>query len=147
MRQNPYNRVKKPLNANMNVVPYIDVMLVLLVIFMVATPMMKTGVDVDLPSEQTQSLETGLQLLVIVTLSDTGKIFMSYDQNTDIAVNNDELINTLLKLQNNSLDNNGLQVMINADQKNDYGSIMALMANIQQAGITKIGLLTGSPTD
>lgn len=147
MRQSPYNRVKKPLNANMNVVPYIDVMLVLLVIFMVATPMMKTGVDVDLPSEQTQSLETGLQLPVIVTLSDTGKIFMSYDQNKDIAVNNDELINTLLKLQNNSLDNNGLQVMINADQKNDYGSIMALMANIQQAGIKKVGLLTGSPTN
>ena len=51
MKQSPYRREKKALNAEMNVVPYIDVMLVLLVIFMVTAPMLITGVDVDLPKE------------------------------------------------------------------------------------------------
>lgn len=146
MRKSPYIRTKKPLNASMNVVPYIDVMLVLLVIFMVATPMMQTGVDVNLPTEQTQSLQTGIQLPVIITLSDDGKLYMSYEQQTDVAVSRDEMINTLLRLQNHTKDNQGLQVMVNADQSNAYGSIMTLMANIQQAGIKKVGLLTSTPT-
>ncbi len=52
VKQNPYSRNRKELNANMNVIPYIDVMLVLLVIFMVTAPMLTTGVDVDLPKHQ-----------------------------------------------------------------------------------------------
>lgn len=145
MRNRPYSRSNKPLNANMNVVPYIDVMLVLLVIFMVATPMMTTGVDVELPKEQTQSLQAGMQLPVVVSLSSEGNIFMSYEEKTNIAVSKKEMIDTLLALQNQTANQQGLQVMINADQNNAYGNIMQLMANIQQTGIKKVGLLTGDP--
>ncbi|MEN6670584.1 protein TolR [Psychrobacter sp. B38] len=146
MKQSPYRREKKALNAEMNVVPYIDVMLVLLVIFMVTAPMLITGVDVDLPKEQTNTMSQS-QLPVIVSLTDSGEIFVSYENNVDLPVTEPELIDTLSTLQNQSSDAGAqpLQVMINADQNNQYGAIMTLMASLQQAGIQKVGLLTGAP--
>lgn len=138
--------MKKALNAEMNVVPYIDVMLVLLVIFMVTAPMLITGVDVDLPKEQTNTMSQS-QLPVIVSLTDSGDIFISYEDNVDLPISEPELIDTLSNLQNQSSDAGAqpLQVMINADQNNQYGAIMTLMATLQQAGIQKVGLLTGAP--
>ncbi|TXD97739.1 protein TolR [Psychrobacter frigidicola] len=146
MKPSPYARKKIALNSDMNVVPYIDVMLVLLVIFMVTTPMMTTGVDVDLPKEQTNTLSQN-QLPVIVSLTGSGEIFISYEDNVDVPISEPELIDTLSNLQaQGSADGlQPLQVMINADQNNQYGAIMGLMANLQQAGIQKVGLLTGAP--
>ncbi|MFZ2844664.1 protein TolR [Psychrobacter sp.] len=146
MKQSPYRREKKALNAEMNVVPYIDVMLVLLVIFMVTAPMLITGVDVDLPKEQTNTMSQS-QLPVIVSLTDNGEIFISYEDNVDLPVSEPELIDTLSNLQSRSSDAGAqpVQVMINADQNNQYGAIMTLMATLQQAGIQKVGLLTGAP--
>ncbi|WP_201594615.1 protein TolR [Psychrobacter vallis] len=146
MKQSPYRREKKALNAEMNVVPYIDVMLVLLVIFMVTAPMLITGVDVDLPKEQTNTMSQS-QLPVIVSLTDSGEIFISYEDNVDLPMSEPELIDTLTTLQTQSSDAGAqpLQVMINADQNNQYGAIMTLMATLQQAGIQKVGLLTGAP--
>ena len=130
----------------MNVVPYIDVMLVLLVIFMVTAPMLITGVDVDLPKEQTNTISQS-QLPVIVSLTDSGEIFISYENNIDLPISEPELIDTLTNLQNQNTDAGAqpLQVMINADKNNQYGAIMTLMATLQQAGIQKVGLLTGVP--
>ena len=146
MKQSPYRREKKALNAEMNVVPYIDVMLVLLVIFMVTAPMLITGVDVDLPKEQTNTMSQS-QLPVIVSLTVSGEIFISYENNIDLPISEPELIDTLSNLQNQSSEVGAqpLQVMINADQNNQYGAIMTLMATLQQAGIQKVGLLTGAP--
>ncbi|MDN6276542.1 MAG: protein TolR [Psychrobacter sp.] len=146
MKQSPYRREKKSLNAEMNVVPYIDVMLVLLVIFMVTAPMLITGVDVDLPKEQTNTMSQS-QLPVIVSLTSNGEIFISYENNIDMPISEPELIDTLsnLQSQNNNTASQPVQVMINADQNNQYGAIMTLMANLQQAGIEKVGLLTGTP--
>ena len=146
MKQSPYRREKKALNAEMNVVPYIDVMLVLLVIFMVTAPMLITGVDVDLPKEQTNTMSQS-QLPVIVSLTDSGEIFISYENNIDLPISEPELIDTLSNLQTQSSEVGAqpLQVMINADQNDQYGAIMTLMATLQQAGIQKVGLLTGAP--
>ena len=146
MKQSPYRREKKALNAEMNVVPYIDVMLVLLVIFMVTAPMLITGVDVDLPKEQTNTISQS-QLPVIVSLTDSGEMFISYENNIDLPISEPELIDTLTNLQNQNTDAGAqpLQVMINADKNNQYGAIMTLMATLQQAGIQKVGLLTGVP--
>lgn len=146
MKQSPYRLEKKALNAEMNVVPYIDVMLVLLVIFMVTAPMLITGVDVDLPKEQTNTISQS-QLPVIVSLTDSGEIFISYENNIDLPISEPELIDTLTNLQNQNTDAGAqpLQVMINADKNNQYGAIMTLMATLQQAGIQKVGLLTGVP--
>ena len=146
MKPSPYSRKKSTLNADMNVVPYIDVMLVLLVIFMVTAPMLTTGVDVDLPKEQTTSMSQN-QLPVIISLTSSGEIFISYENNMDMPVSEPELIDTLTTLQTQSNAESGqpIQIMINADQNNQYGAIMTLMANLQQAGIQKVGLLTGAP--
>ena len=146
MRQSPYRREKKPLNAEMNVVPYIDVMLVLLVIFMVTAPLLITGVDVDLPKEQTNTMSQS-QLPIIVSLTASGELFISYENNIDMPISEPELINTLsnLQTQNSNTGKPPIQVMINADQNNQYGAIMTLMASLQQAGIEKVGLLTGAP--
>ena len=131
MKQSPYRREKKALNAEMNVVPYIDVMLVLLVIFMVTAPMLITGVDVDLPKEQTNTMSQS-QLPVIVSLTGSGEIFISYENNIDLPISEPELIDTLSNLQNQSSEVGAqpLQVMINADQNNQYGAIMTLMATL-----------------
>ena len=146
MRQSPYRREKKPLNAEMTVVPYIDVMLVLLVIFMVTAPLLITGVDVDLPKEQTNTMSQS-QLPIIVSLTASGELFISYENNIDMPISEPELINTLsnLQTQNSNTGKPPVQIMINADQNNQYGAIMTLMASLQQAGIEKVGLLTGAP--
>ncbi len=144
MKPSPYSRKKATLNSDMNVVPYIDVMLVLLVIFMVTAPMLTTGVDVDLPKEQASSMSQN-QLPVIVSLTDSGEIFMSYENNMDTPVSETELIEALSNLQSSAETGQPLQIMINADQNNQYGAIVSLMANLQQAGIQKVGLLTGPP--
>lgn len=150
MKANPYGRVHtRKVNATMNVVPYIDVMLVLLVIFMVTAPMLTTGVDVDLPKAKTKALAQGTQLPVIVSLTNNGKLYLSYQDKSDVPMTKAELIQTLQQLQSlpdYQFDGQpNLNVMINADQGNQYGDIVRLMASLQQAGIQKVGLLTAAP--
>lgn len=147
MKANPYSRSRpQKLNASMNVVPYIDVMLVLLVIFMVTAPMLTTGVDIDLPKAQTKSLQQGTQLPVIVSLKSDGQLYLSTQDKTDEPMSEEALIATLNNLQSQpqyQFDGKpNVNVMINADQSNQYGDIIKLMANLQQAGIQKVGLLT-----
>ena len=150
MKANPYSRNRsQKLNAGMNVVPYIDVMLVLLVIFMVTAPMLTTGVDIDLPKAQTKSLQQGTQLPVIVSLKSDGQLYLSTEDKTDEPMSEAALIATLNNLQSQpqyQFDGKpNVNVMINADQNNQYGDIIQLMANLQQAGIQKVGLLTAPP--
>lgn len=150
MKTSPFSRpMGHKVNASMNVVPYIDVMLVLLVIFMVTAPMLTTGVDIDLPKAQTKALSQGTQLPVIVSLKSNGEIFMSYQDKADVPMNKKALIETLQDLQSlpeYQLDGKpNVNVMINADQNNQYGDIMQLMASLQRAGIQKVGLMTAAP--
>ena len=150
MKANPYSRNRsQKLNAGMNVVPYIDVMLVLLVIFMVTAPMLTTGVDIDLPKAQTKSLQQGTQLPVIVSLKSDGQLYLSTQDKSDEPMSEAALIATLNNLQSQpqyQFDGKpNVNVMINADQNNQYGDIIQLMANLQQAGIQKVGLLTAPP--
>ena len=150
MKANPYSRNRsQKLNAGMNVVPYIDVMLVLLIIFMVTAPMLTTGVDIDLPKAQTKSLQQGTQLPVIVSLKSDGQLYLSTQDKTDEPMSEEVLIATLNNLQSQpqyQFDGKpNVNVMINADQNNQYGDIIQLMANLQQAGIQKVGLLTAPP--
>ena len=150
MKANPYSRNRsQKLNAGMNVVPYIDVMLVLLVIFMVTAPMLTTGVDIDLPKAQTKSLQQGTQLPVIVSLKSDGQLYLSTQDKTDEPMSEEVLIATLNNLQSQpqyQFDGKpNVNVMINADQNNQYGDIIQLMANLPQAGIQKVGLLTAPP--
>lgn len=152
MKANPFSRPTKKVNAGMNVVPYIDVMLVLLVIFMVTAPMLTTGVDIDLPKAKTKAIEQGRQMPIIVSLDAKGDLYLSYQDQTDEPMSENKLIKTLTRLQalpEYQADDgkSNMNVMVNADARNNYGDVMKLMAKLQQAGIQKVGLLTASPDD
>ncbi|MBS9779103.1 MAG: protein TolR [Moraxellaceae bacterium] len=148
MKANPYSRQRNKLNSDMNVVPYIDVMLVLLVIFMVTAPMLTTGVEVDLPKHQSNNLAKSENLPVIVTFTANGELYLDYEGNpSKISVTEVKLIEDLsqLQAQRRAETKQPLQVMLNADQTNQYGKVVELMAKLQQAGIEKVGLLTDTP--
>lgn len=148
MKASSFSRHKRNLNANMNVVPYIDVMLVLLVIFMITAPMLTTGVDVNLPKEKTSNIANSKNLPVIVSLKQNGEMFVSHDNTLDEPMDDarlTQLLTTLIASSDKEVDGkSSLQVMVNADQHNEYSRVMHLMAIIQQSGVSKVGLLTAN---
>ncbi|UYZ67570.1 protein TolR [Moraxella bovis] len=143
--KNSYTRAKKPLNSEMNVVPYIDVMLVLLIIFMVTAPMLTTGVEVNLPSEKTSNITKSELTPVIVSLTKDGELFVSHERAIDQAISESELSALLTDMAQANMGESGsqLQVLINADKDNAYETVMHVMALVQGAGVTKVGLLSG----
>lgn len=143
--KNSYARAKKPLNGEMNVVPYIDVMLVLLIIFMVTAPMLTTGVEVNLPSEKTSNITKSELTPVIVSLTKDGELFVSHERAIDQAISESELSALLTDMAQANMGESGgqLQVLINADKDNAYEAVMHVMALVQGAGVTKVGLLSG----
>ena len=146
--------MRKPQNkhgpkAEMNVVPYIDVMLVLLVIFMITAPMLTQGVKVELPKVAAEALPTDSQQRVL-TLS--VKVDGSYYWNlgseldiqsqTDSAVNLEEMrakVGALIAAHGDT------QVYIRADGGADYATVVAGMAALQQGGVSNLGLITEAP--
>ncbi len=148
MTPSPFARREKNLNASMNVVPYIDVMLVLLVIFMVTTPMLTTGVNVDLPNANAENLGVGQQMPAVVSMQSDGSLFLNTNATDDVPVSEMELVETLLRLQAESQASGqgDISVIINADATNQYGMIVQLMANLKEAGVRKVGLLTEPAT-
>lgn len=143
--KNSYARAKKPLNSEMNVVPYIDVMLVLHIIFMVTAPMLTTGVEVNLPSEKTSNITKSELTPIIVSLTKDGELFVSSERAIDQAISKSDLSALLADMAQANMSENGsqLQVLINADKDNAYEAVMHVMALVQGAGVIKVGLLSG----
>lgn len=141
-RSSRFKRVKKPLKSEMNVVPYIDVMLVLLVIFMVTAPMITTGVKVDLPQANNNPIENQ-DAPAIVSLKANGSIVLTYAEHDKEEVSIEQLKEILTEAQSNATAaNKQLPVMIEGDQSRAYGDVMSLMAALQDTGLTQVGLLT-----
>lgn len=138
----PFTRIKRPLKSDMNVVPYIDVMLVLLVIFMVTAPMLTTGVEVNLPNAESESLSIKQELPAVISLKADGQMFISRDGGEDKPVDEEALVTELNEAQTK---NPQLAILINADKDNLYGQVIVLMSMLQQSGIKQVGLLTESP--
>ena len=138
-----FNRIKKPLNSDMNVVPYIDVMLVLLVIFMVTAPMITSGIQVDLPQANATPLENNTPP-AIVTLDKNGQYLLKYqDYNNEQALSLDELETALQAAQSaQQQQNSELSVVINGEKSRPYGDVIRLMHHLQNAGLSKVALLT-----
>ena len=129
------NRGRRRAMADMNVVPYIDVMLVLLVIFMVTAPMMQTGVELDLPNADTTPLVNNSgSSAVIISVNDSGEYFVGDSE----ALSREELSVLMVdELQSSK----SKPVYIRADKEVAYGFLMQAMATAQQAGATNIGLM------
>lgn len=138
-RSGRFERVKKPLKSEMNVVPYIDVMLVLLVIFMVTAPMITSGIHVDLPQANSNPIESK-DAPAIVSLDQDGLYYLEYkDHRRTEALELDELKNILSTAQ---AENKQLNVVIQGATTRPYGEVIALMSSLQDAGLTQVGLLT-----
>ena len=143
-RSGRFERVKKPLKSDMNVVPYIDVMLVLLVIFMVQAPMITTGVKVDLPQANNNPIQSE-DRPAIVTLEADGTIKLEDKNHKNEVLTLDELKTVLTENQQQAQANNKqLSVLINGSESRPYGEVMKLMSTLQDAGLSQVGLLTES---
>ena len=119
--------------AEINVTPFVDVMLVLLIVFMVTAPLLTVGVPVDLPKTRAQALSQDREPLS-VTIKKNGKIYL---QNTVIA--EDDLVPRLTAIAANGYDQ---RIFVRGDKSVDYGKVMEVMARISAAGFTHIGLVT-----
>ncbi|MBF0383237.1 MAG: protein TolR [Magnetococcales bacterium] len=122
--------------SEINVTPLVDIMLVLLIIFMVAAPLMTQGVEVNLPKAATGALASNSEPLV-VTVSRDGTPYIEQNR-LSISALKDKI--TLIRKANPNV-----PVYVRGDKKAEYGAVMKVMAHLQQAGIEKIGLVTESP--
>jgi biopolymer transport protein TolR len=120
--------------SEINVTPFVDVMLVLLIIFMVTAPMMTQGIDVKLPETSAPAIPTEEERLV-VTVNQDQKIFIN-----DNSVELDTLGAKLEAIYQNRQDRQG--VFLRADEKIPYGFVIQVMGAIRQAGIDQIGMVT-----
>jgi biopolymer transport protein TolR len=122
----------KPM-SDINVTPMVDVMLVLLVIFMVAAPLLTVGVPVDLPQTKAPAITEQKEPLVI-TVNAEGKLFL---QNS--AVNDDDLVPRLQAITRN---NPEADIYVRGDRAINYGRVMEVMGMVSAAGFTKVSLVT-----
>lgn len=143
---------RKPV-SEMNVVPYIDVMLVLLVIFMVTAPMLNQGVKVDLPQVSSETLPQDNNAVILTISIKADKTYfwttgteVDVDTVQDKAVSLTDMIKAARAiLATNAQQGKKVQVYVRADKKVDYGSVMSAMGGLQQAGVTEVGLITEAP--
>ena len=126
---------RRPL-AEINVTPFVDVMLVLLIVFMVTAPLLTAGVPVDLPKTKAQALSQDREPLSITVKKD-GRIYL---QNTAIAP---ELL--VIRLRALAENGNEQRIFVRGDAAVPYGKVIEVMGILNAAGFTKVGLVTGPP--
>jgi biopolymer transport protein TolR len=132
--------------AEINVVPYIDVMLVLLVIFMITTPLLSQGINVDLPQAKAQPLVAKQEEPIIVSVNAQGQYFINISTTPDQPVDATALRGEVEQaLQKATTDNQPRQVLVKGDQNVDYGKVVQAMVLLQQAGANNVGLITTQP--
>ena len=130
---------RRNLISDINVVPYIDVMLVLLVIFMISAPLMVQGIQVNLPEATSEALPVKNNEPLIVSIKEDGALFLEADSTKNNALNVKDLNNAVTKIFEA---NPGLQVVIRGDGQVKYERVMTVMAELQRAGAQDIGLIS-----
>ena len=129
---------RKPM-AEINVVPYIDVMLVLLIIFMITAPLIQQGVEIDLPQANAESVDDKDTPPLVVTVDSKGQYFLDVGDNTEQPISTETLqVRVAAVLRNKPT----TAVMIRGDKNVAYGEVVRAMTSLQAAGVPSIGLLT-----
>jgi biopolymer transport protein TolR len=121
-----------------NVVPYIDVMLVLLIIFMVTAPLLNLGVDIELPKSNARALEQK-QDPVLVTVTESGELFLTIAGEPREAIDDAGLV---AKVSAFVRQNPNVPVLVAGDRRVDYGRVYEAMVLLQQAGAPRVGLVS-----
>jgi biopolymer transport protein TolR len=134
---------RRKLKNEINVVPYIDVMLVLLIIFMVTAPLMNLGVDVQLPESNAKSIQEKKDP-VVVSVDADGHYFLAVEAGSNEAVDADALNARVRAIVAN---NPQVAVFIAADGNGSYQNVMDAMALLQNAGVERVGLMSNPRQD
>lgn len=131
----------RKVNSDINVTPMVDVMLVLLIIFMVVTPMLNNKVNVDLPTTNSAVVmeNANKEDAVVVAVTRDGKTFLGSNQ-----VNDDDLGSKISAMLENKTNK---EVFMRADQRANYGKVMDAVDGIRSAGVNQLGLLTEKVED
>ncbi len=128
--------------SEINVVPYIDVMLVLLVIFMITAPLLTQGVKIDLPQTQSRPLEDQAQEPLIVQVDARGRFYLNYGDDQEEPIDSTTLVNRVSALLRYRPE---ITVLVKGDKSAAYGEVVVAMALLQKAGVSSVGLMTEPP--
>jgi len=132
-------RIKKKPIGEINVVPYIDVMLVMLVIFMITAPLLNQGVDVELPQADAEPMDDQQQDPLVLSVDAEGRYFLNIGDDPETPVDAEELVTRVAAILRQRPKT---PVLVRGDTSVDYGRVVAAMALLQQAGAAKVGLVT-----
>ena len=141
------NRRGRRLMAEINVVPYIDVMLVLLIIFMVTAPLLTQGIKVDLPKAGAEPLPEELMRdtkPLILSVDSTGAYYLNIGEKEDSAIDEDTVVDRVSAVLRREPKT---PVLVKADQSVPYGRVVAGMVLLQQSGAEKVGFITDPAED
>lgn len=133
-------RRKRKLNAEINVVPYIDVMLVLLIIFMITAPMMTRGIKVDLPKTGSEAMPPTQQKPIILSVDKQGLYYLNLGAKQSAPATEEEIMQKVSAVLRRDPKTN---VVVNADTAVQYGVVVKGMRILQRAGAEQINFLTG----
>ena len=131
---------RKPV-SEINVVPYIDVMLVLLIIFMITAPILQQGVEIDLPQASANPLPPEQREPLIISVSKSGELYLNIGQDNNKPIDEDLLGNRVAAVMKNHPQT---PVLVRGDKEVDYGRVTEAMVLLQAAGVDKVGLMTES---
>lgn len=124
---------RRQTDAGIQLTPMIDVMTVLLAVFMVTTPMMTTGIDLELPRAGASAM-TGSDHAIQISVDSQGRYFLSKTQ-----LSRDEIVKRAIAMRG---ENPNLTIMISGDTHADYGAVMSMMGKLKDSGFQKVGLRT-----
>lgn len=142
------NRMKRRPLAEINVVPYIDVMLVLLVIFMITAPLLTQGVAVKLPQANANAISNELHSMpIIVSVDGKGRYYLNVSDNPALPMAAQDLaVRVAAQLAVDRENHRRPLVLVKGDKKASYGQVVSAMVLLQHAGVTDVGLMTEQPT-
>ncbi|MDH5766087.1 MAG: protein TolR [Gammaproteobacteria bacterium] len=128
--------------SDINVVPYIDVMLVLLIIFMITAPLLQQGVEIDLPQASANPMPPDQDEPVVVSVDKAGAFYLDIGDEPDKPIDAQLLVNRVAAVRQLKP---AVPVLVRGDRNVGYGSVIDVMVLLQRAGIEKVGLMTEQP--
>jgi len=143
-------RHRPSVDASINIVPYIDVMLVLLVIFMMTTPIIEQGIEVDLPTADAKMVDFTEQQPTIITINKDGEYFINSlnEDNSDIVQGEKLPLGIIAGRVSARLEiYPSMKVFVRGDANVAYGSVVSLMSFLQKQGVDKVGIVTESDVE